>query len=219
MNVLITLTFAGSGTGPFNLLTDVDGYTTPFVTGVTRSSLISGYATSLVPDNAFVIRCKSTGICLNYIDIPIQNIPTPTPTPTTTATLTPTPTTTATLTSTPSTTPTMTKTPTNTPTNTPTISITPSNTRTQTPSVTPTFTPSPTRNKFTYVVTEYDANCNAGASYNLNSNSLLTTNRWYCEQAYGRIYIAALTTYNPGNYTMTINSGPYTPCSGAIPCA
>jgi len=193
MNVLITLTFAGPSTGPFSLFTDVDNYTTPFVTGVTRSSLISGYTTSLVPDNAFVIRCKSTGICLNYIDIPIENIPTPTPTVTTTLTSTPTKTPTPSITATPTITKTPTTTLTVTPTNTPTISITPSNTAT--PSVTPslsltpttTQTPSvtPTRPVYTYSFQLYDSSCSfVGLPITFNSylsvGAFISGGTWKC---------------------------------------
>ena len=100
MNVLITLTYAGSSTGPFDLYSDADNYTTPFAVGVSRTALVNGYETSAVPDNAFNIRCQSTGICTNYIDFFIENIPTPTPTPTVTATQTSTPTVTPTNTAT-----------------------------------------------------------------------------------------------------------------------
>ena len=110
MNILITLTYAGSSTGPFNLYSDANGYTTPFETGVSRSSLLLGYETSLVPDSALTIRCQSTGLCTNYIDMAISNRTTPTPTPTIPLTQT------------------MTPTPNATPTNTPTISVTPTKT-------------------------------------------------------------------------------------------
>jgi len=70
MTVLITLTTAGSGTGPFDLYSDLDGYTTAFETGVSRTSLIGGYASTVVPDNTTTIRVKSTGNCSSYVDIP-----------------------------------------------------------------------------------------------------------------------------------------------------
>lgn len=68
--VLITLTTAGADTGPFNLYSDVDGYVTPFETGVSKSSLTSGYVSSSVPNAATVIRVKSNSVfCTNYIDL------------------------------------------------------------------------------------------------------------------------------------------------------
>ena len=117
MNVTITLTSAGAGTGPFDLYSDLDGYIVPFETGVPKSSLVAGYTSTIVPDGTQTIRVQSIGICSNYIDINISGLPSPTPTqtPTVTPTITPT------------------ETPTNTPTETPT----------NTPTVTPTTTPTP----------------------------------------------------------------------------
>ena len=42
MTITITLTTAGTDTGPFNLFSDVDGYTTAFVSGVSKSALVAG---------------------------------------------------------------------------------------------------------------------------------------------------------------------------------
>jgi hypothetical protein len=69
MTISITLTTAGTDTGPFNLFSDVDGYTTAFVSGVSKSALVSGYSTSLAPVGTTIVRVKSTGLCTNYIDI------------------------------------------------------------------------------------------------------------------------------------------------------
>jgi hypothetical protein len=71
MTVLITLTTAGSDTGPFNLFSDVGGFTSAFETGVTKASLLAGYASALVPNGTTIIRVMSDGDCVNYIDIPI----------------------------------------------------------------------------------------------------------------------------------------------------
>lgn len=92
MTVLITLTTAGTDSGPFNLYTELDGFITPFETGVSKASLTGGYTSSLVPDYATIIRVKSTGDCVNYIDIILVG--------TTTTTTTATPITTTTTTST-----------------------------------------------------------------------------------------------------------------------
>ena len=70
MTVLITLTAAGSDTGPFDIYSDVDGFTSAFEVGVLKTSLLSGYTSSLVPDNTTIVRVKSTSVyCKNQVDI------------------------------------------------------------------------------------------------------------------------------------------------------
>jgi hypothetical protein len=69
MNIIITLTTAGTDTGPFSLFSNVDGYTTAFVTGVSKAALLAGYSTNLAPVGTTTVRVKSTGLCSNYIDI------------------------------------------------------------------------------------------------------------------------------------------------------
>lgn len=91
MTVLITLTTAGSSSGPFNLYSNLDGYVSAFATGVSQASLLAGYSSSAVPDYTTTIRVKSTGACTNYIDIVLNA-----PTTTTTTTVAPTTTTTTT---------------------------------------------------------------------------------------------------------------------------
>ena len=101
MTVLITLTTAGTDSGPFNLYTELDGYDIPFETGVLKTALTSGYTSTVVPDYATIVRVKSTGDCVNYIDITLTSPTTTTTstssTTTTTTTLAPTTTTTTTL--------------------------------------------------------------------------------------------------------------------------
>jgi len=73
MTVFITLTIAGSDSGPFDLYSDYDFFTIPFETGVSKSALLAGYSSSLVPDDTKEIRIKSTGtFCTNYIDIVVD---------------------------------------------------------------------------------------------------------------------------------------------------
>jgi len=79
MTITITLTTAGTDTGPFNLFSDVDGYTTAFVSGVSKSALVAGYTTTLAPVGTTIVRVQSTGLCSNYIDI-ILELPTTTTT-------------------------------------------------------------------------------------------------------------------------------------------
>jgi hypothetical protein len=90
MTVLITLTTAGTDSGPFNLYSNLDGYVSAFETGVSKSALLAGYSSALVPDYTTTIRVISTGVCVNYIDIVIGTTTTTTtifPTTTTTTTL------------------------------------------------------------------------------------------------------------------------------------
>jgi len=95
MTVLITLTTAGTNTGPFDLYSNVDGYVSAFEIGVSKAALVAGYSSALVPNGATIIRIKSTGTCVNYIDVTVVT--------TTTTTTTGTPTTTTTTTAAPST--------------------------------------------------------------------------------------------------------------------
>ena len=95
MTVLITLTTAGTDTGPFDLYSNLDGYVSAFETGVSKAALVAGYSSALVPNGTTTIRIKSTGTCVNYIDVTVIT--------TTTTTTTATPTTTTTTTAAPAT--------------------------------------------------------------------------------------------------------------------
>jgi hypothetical protein len=136
--ITIILTTAGDNAGPFDIYSDATGYTCPLVTGVSRASLLAGYIIYNVPDNATSIRIQSTGVCTNYIDIPIAACtpaptaapPGPTPNPTT-----------------PNPTPNPTPGPTTGPTPNPTPGPTPNPTPNPTPGPTPNpTTPNPTPN-------------------------------------------------------------------------
>jgi hypothetical protein len=114
MNVLITLTEAGIDTGPFNLYSNVDSYTTAFETNISRGILIAGYTSQVVPPGTSTIRVRSIGICTNYVDLlvitPTTTTTSTTVAPTTTTTTTVVPgTTTTTTTATPTTTTTTTQ--------------------------------------------------------------------------------------------------------------
>ena len=102
-SAIITLTTAGTDTGPFNLLSDIDSYATPFETNIAKSSLIAGYTTNLVPDVATIVRVQSSSsLCTNFINLiyPASTTTTTTTTSTTTTTTTAPPTTTSTTTTT-----------------------------------------------------------------------------------------------------------------------
>lgn len=95
MTVLITLTTAGSSTGPFSLYSNANSYSTPFETGVAKSSLLAGYTSTLVPNGTTIVRVMSTGTCTNYTDIPVVPCTTTTTTTSSTSSTTTTTTTTA----------------------------------------------------------------------------------------------------------------------------
>ena len=80
MTVVITLTIAGTDSGPFDLYSDLDGYTSAFESGVSKAALLAGYPSALVPDYTNTIRVKSTGQCVNYVDIPLSSVTTTTTT-------------------------------------------------------------------------------------------------------------------------------------------
>ena len=92
ITVLITLSIAGTDSGPYDLYSSPNGVTfTSFATGITKSALLAGYTSYVVPDGSTVIRIMSTGTCTNYIDLAISGVTT-----TTTTSVTPTTTTTTT---------------------------------------------------------------------------------------------------------------------------
>lgn len=88
MTVLITLTLAGSDTGPFDLYSDADGFTAPFQTGVAKSVLEAGLSTGTVPDGSSTILVKSTGTCNRDLYLSIAGNTTTTTTSTTSSTST-----------------------------------------------------------------------------------------------------------------------------------
>lgn len=81
MTVYITLTTAGTDSGPFDLYSNLDGFTSAFESGVSKAALEAGYATALVPDFTTSIRVKSNNtLCTNYVDIFLENTTTTTTT-------------------------------------------------------------------------------------------------------------------------------------------
>jgi hypothetical protein len=69
--VLITLTIAGTDTGPFDLYSDADGYTSPFAINISKAALTAGYTSYAVPNAATLIKIVSKGTCTNSITLPI----------------------------------------------------------------------------------------------------------------------------------------------------
>lgn len=90
MKVLITLTLAGSDTGPFSIYSDTNGFTTPIITGISRTTLVAGYEAT-VPDGTTEVLVKSTGACNRslYLNIPGATSTTTTSSTSTTTTIAP----------------------------------------------------------------------------------------------------------------------------------
>lgn len=120
MNVLITLTNPGVDTGPFNIYTNVDNYTTAVGTNIAKATLVSGYNATVSP-TATTVKVESTGTCTTAIFLTIIQPTTTTTTSTSTSTTTTSSSTTTstTTTATPTTTTTTTAGPTTTTTTTP----------------------------------------------------------------------------------------------------
>jgi hypothetical protein len=82
MTVLITLTLAGSDTGPFNIYSNADGYTTAFETGISRAALIAGYTSTLAPTGTTEVLVESVGTCNRDLYLIVSGAPTTTTTST-----------------------------------------------------------------------------------------------------------------------------------------
>jgi hypothetical protein len=74
MIALITLTVAGADTGPFNLYSDVDGFSSAFETNIDKATLLAGYTSYVVPDGTTDIRAMSMGICTNYSELTLLDL-------------------------------------------------------------------------------------------------------------------------------------------------
>lgn len=91
MIVKITLTTVGlDQCATFDLYSNTDGFTTPFETGVAKTSLFAGYTSMVVPDGTTTIRIKAhnCALCPNYIDLLIITTTTTTSTTSSTSTTT-----------------------------------------------------------------------------------------------------------------------------------
>jgi hypothetical protein len=70
MYIFITLTSAGADSGPFNLFSNVGGFTSAFATGVSKASLLAGYSV-IAPAGTTTVRIMSNGVCTNFIDVAV----------------------------------------------------------------------------------------------------------------------------------------------------
>lgn len=74
-SIVITLTIAGTDTGPFDLYSNANAYAFPFDTNVSKAALQAGYLSVIVPDAATIIKVKSKGVCTNELLLPITGTP------------------------------------------------------------------------------------------------------------------------------------------------
>ena len=74
MTILLTLTFSGADSGPFDLYQDSDGYTTPFATNVAKSALELGIEYD-VDNLTTTVKVISEGVCLNFVNVTLIPIP------------------------------------------------------------------------------------------------------------------------------------------------
>lgn len=86
MTIYILLTTPGTDAGPFNLYSDIGGFTSAFATNVSKATLSGGYVAT-APNGTTIVRLVSVGECTNYIDFEVGGGPIPT-TSTTTSTTT-----------------------------------------------------------------------------------------------------------------------------------
>ena len=69
MTGIIQITTIGVDSGPFNIFSNVTGFTSAFETNITRNELLLGYATNNIPLNTSVIKIVSVGECTNDLFI------------------------------------------------------------------------------------------------------------------------------------------------------
>ena len=75
MTILIQASNVGSDAGPFNLFSQVNGFTQAFETGITAAQLLIGFVSYNVPAGTTVVRIISNNPeCQNYVDIDV-NLP------------------------------------------------------------------------------------------------------------------------------------------------
>ena len=73
MTGAIQINKIGSALQTFYLYSDVNGFTAPFESGVTRSSLLLGHPTDKIPNSTTIIRAMSVDIPGKYLDISVFN--------------------------------------------------------------------------------------------------------------------------------------------------
>lgn len=85
MTVLITLTTAGSNTGPFDLYSDADGFSTIITSGISKADLLAGYDATL-PTGTTEVLLRSSGPCNSSLYLIVSGAPTTSTTSSTSST-------------------------------------------------------------------------------------------------------------------------------------
>lgn len=67
----ISLTSAGVDAITFDIYSDVDGYTTPFETGILKATMLAGYTSTIVPNGT--TSCRVVANCGFYVDMPLDD--------------------------------------------------------------------------------------------------------------------------------------------------
>lgn len=78
MYITVTCPTLGANTGPFNLYSDVNGYTSAFEVGVQGAQLTAGFFTENAPVGTTIVMVQSTGACASQAFVPIAGVPTTT---------------------------------------------------------------------------------------------------------------------------------------------
>jgi len=74
--IIIQASYVGDDAGPFNLFSQVNGFTQAFETGITKVQLELGFVSYHVPAGTTVVRVMSTSEdCTNYKDIDVDDAP------------------------------------------------------------------------------------------------------------------------------------------------
>jgi hypothetical protein len=88
MTILIDLSVAGVNTGPFNLYSDADGYTSAFATNITRQQLLDGYPAVVAAGTTNIKLQSLSDICPNDTILPVSTTTSTTSTSTSTTSTT-----------------------------------------------------------------------------------------------------------------------------------
>ena len=72
MTILIDLSVAGVNTGPFNLYSDADGYTSAFATNITRQQLLDGYPAVVAAGTTNIKLQSLSDVCPNDTILPVS---------------------------------------------------------------------------------------------------------------------------------------------------
>ena len=74
MTIIITLSFAGNETGPFDLYSDATGFAIPFAQNVSKAALLAGYQVE-APDGTAALPIKPSSVCTSasIVGFPLES--------------------------------------------------------------------------------------------------------------------------------------------------